>query len=607
MLDWLMTQAQSTQCQCADVPGAHVVVKIFEPSFNGSQTHEHGYATWALAMAYGMSFGADNEFQRARLKTLLQGAVHALERCQSTQGGWEYTLDDGQSNHEGSTTVTALQALRAAKEAGLRVGPVRIRNAIDYLGRLQVSDGADTRFGGFRYRLAGDSSEDRVTFALTAASIASLNETGDYDSKVVDRGVAYMRQRDPLRRGARQKQSMSWRGTSASTPPRPAQYRELRHFGSGTGAGQRSGRRAGPDGPPGLRDYGDVTRRRPPRSRSPSRSATCRAFQLRAERACSSPQRAPLHDALTDRARAGRRSGRDARRPLRGERPLRRRRVRPAGHALRAARAGRLPRRRRHGRGARRAGRRAGGRAGAGRRPLAPRRRLAAARARHIAPRLQAARDARGLPGALAAERGHGRAPGAPTRPCWSSWPTSRARTDRCQSRRRRRAGRGGARRALRPRPVRPLQGAPRPPEERDGRARQRRGARALAPLVGRRGDARRRLDRELRADRLPRRARRAGLQCEARRHRVRRAHGRRRREHARRPEGGRPLRPHAHDRARHGRRRASAPAHPRGPGLPGAPRYLPPSTSGIRSTRKTVDEREEDRPSTRPASLSPS
>jgi hypothetical protein len=259
MLDWLMTQAQSTQCQCADVPGAHAVVKIFEPSFNASQTHEHGYATWALAMAYGMSFGADNEFQRARLKTLLQGAVHALERCQSTQGGWMYTLEDGQSDHEGSVTVTALQALRAAKEAGLRVDSAKIRRAIEYLGKLQVSEGADSRFGGFRYRLGNEAGEDRVTFALTAASIASLNETGDYDSKVVDRGVAYMRQKDPL--------------TSAIFDPNPMwpwyerlyatqayfQYRDLHNFRLWyPELVTKAGESQGPEGDFNDTEYGDV-------------------------------------------------------------------------------------------------------------------------------------------------------------------------------------------------------------------------------------------------------------------------------------------------------------------------------------------------------------
>jgi hypothetical protein len=259
MLDWLLTQAQSTPCQCADVPGAHVVVKIFEPGFNASQVHEHGYATWALAMAYGMSFGADNEFQRARLKTLLQGAVHALELSQAKSGGWYYTLEAGQGEHEGSTTVTVLQALRAAKEAGVRVDVGCIRRAIDYLGKLQVSEGQDRNYGGFRYRQAGAGTEERVTFALTAASIASLNQTGDYDSKFVDRGIAYMRQKDPLTKGSAQTPSMwPWYERLYATQAY-FQYRELRYFRQwypelvNEAAGGQ-----GPDGSFSDSDYGDV-------------------------------------------------------------------------------------------------------------------------------------------------------------------------------------------------------------------------------------------------------------------------------------------------------------------------------------------------------------
>jgi len=261
MLDWLLTQAQSTQCQCGKVPGAHVVVKIFEPGFNASQVHEHGYATWALAMAYGMSFGADNEFQRARLKTLLQGAVHALELSQAKpSGGWYYTLEAGQGGHEGSTTVTVLQSLRAAKEAGLRVDFDCIQGAIDYLGKLQVDKGEDRNFGGFRYQLAGDRAEERVSFALTAASIASLNQTGDYDSKAVDRGIAYMRQKDPLTKGSLNLASRMWPWYERLYATQAYfQYRDLRHFRQWyPELVTKAGGDQAPDGSFSDGDYGDV-------------------------------------------------------------------------------------------------------------------------------------------------------------------------------------------------------------------------------------------------------------------------------------------------------------------------------------------------------------
>jgi hypothetical protein len=200
-------------------------VRIFDPGFSASQTHEHGYATWALAMAYGMSFGSENELQRARIKSLLQGAVHAIERSQSPNGGWMYTLE-ASSYHEGSVTVTLLQGLRAAKEAGVRVDSGVIQRAVNYLGRLQESENGSQQ-GGFRYR---EGAGEKVSFALTAASISSLNQTGDYDSKKIDLGIVYMRAKDPLT-SITSKGSSTWPWYERLYATQAYfQYRELRHF-----------------------------------------------------------------------------------------------------------------------------------------------------------------------------------------------------------------------------------------------------------------------------------------------------------------------------------------------------------------------------------------
>jgi hypothetical protein len=223
LLDWLVSQAQTAECTCSAVPGPHEVVKLVDPGFNPSQTHGHGYATWALAMACGMSFGAENDLQRAHVRRVLQGAVHALELSQSEQGGWMYTLE--RSDHEGSVTVTVLQALRAAKEAGMRVDAGVIQRAIGYLDNSQVSDGDSPALGAFRYRLA----DPKVSFALTAAAIASLNQTGDYDSKHCDLGIAYMRQKDPLLTLTAEPTRWPWYERLYATQAY-FQYRDLRHF-----------------------------------------------------------------------------------------------------------------------------------------------------------------------------------------------------------------------------------------------------------------------------------------------------------------------------------------------------------------------------------------
>lgn len=192
LLEWLLSHAQVKPCNCSDVQGAHDLVKFVDPGFNMSESHGHGYATWALAMAYGMSFGAENDFERQRVKNLLQGAVHAIEQSQSATGGWMYTLERT-TDHEGSVTVTLLQALRAAKESGVRVNATTIDEAVKYLRKSQkTGDLPDA--GAFRYRW----NDEKVSFALTAAAISSLNQTGDYESKNLDAGIEYMRSKDPL-------------------------------------------------------------------------------------------------------------------------------------------------------------------------------------------------------------------------------------------------------------------------------------------------------------------------------------------------------------------------------------------------------------------------
>lgn len=226
LLDWLQNHAQVKPCACSKVRGEHDLVKFVDPGFNMSESHGHGYATWALSMAYGMSFGAENELARERVKSLLQGAVHAIELSQSTRGGWMYTLE--QTDHEGSVTVTLLQALRAAKEAGVRVDAAVINGAVNYLRDSQKSrpeDRDSPDFGAFRYRIG----DEKVSFALTAAAVSSLNQTGDYDSKNVDLGIAYMRAKDPLTTLTSKVSNWPWYERLYATQAY-FQYRELKHF-----------------------------------------------------------------------------------------------------------------------------------------------------------------------------------------------------------------------------------------------------------------------------------------------------------------------------------------------------------------------------------------
>ncbi len=224
LLNWLLAQATVQECTCTRVVGPHVVAKFNDPGFATSQMHGHGYATWAVAMADGMSMGADNVDQRDRLRKTLQGAVHAIELAQHSTGGWGYRLEP-ENFHEGSVTVTVLQALRSAKEAGMRVDAGVIAQAVKYLRDSQVRQPEDPRFGGFRYML----NDNLTSFALTAAAVSSLNAVGDYDSKFVDLGIEYMRQKDPLVRFGSEPEQWPWYGRFYATQAY-WQYQDLRHF-----------------------------------------------------------------------------------------------------------------------------------------------------------------------------------------------------------------------------------------------------------------------------------------------------------------------------------------------------------------------------------------
>ena len=158
-LDYLL--AQSNQGS-----GSRYNGYIARGSGDASKTHGHGFATLALAQAYGMAPRSD------RLRKALVAAVQLIERSQGAEGGWEYSPTVSAA-HEGSVTICYVQALRAARNSGLQVSDQVIARAEDYVLRLQKEDGT------FRYTLDDDR---RTTIALTAAGITTLNMAGRYDN-----------------------------------------------------------------------------------------------------------------------------------------------------------------------------------------------------------------------------------------------------------------------------------------------------------------------------------------------------------------------------------------------------------------------------------------
>ncbi len=142
-----------------------------------SRMHGHGYATLCLAEVYGTQNQLSKEV-REKLKI----AIKRILESQTPDGGWGYEWNS--QEHEGSVTVVQLQALRACRNVGLHVPKRSIDNAIDYIRRSANPDGS------FKYRLGMAGS--RQSFPLSAAGVSSLNATGEYDSREIQKGLEFM-------------------------------------------------------------------------------------------------------------------------------------------------------------------------------------------------------------------------------------------------------------------------------------------------------------------------------------------------------------------------------------------------------------------------------
>jgi hypothetical protein len=152
-----------------------------------SKMHGQGFAILALAQAYGMFGVDDRSLDRKALEIALKSSVDLVCRIQTEVGGWYYNPVFS-SEHEGSITICIVEALRAARNAGIFVEKGVIDRAVTYVRRSQKNDGS------FRYKL----NDDKSSYALTAAGIATLNATGEYDSEAIDLGMAYMQKKDPV-------------------------------------------------------------------------------------------------------------------------------------------------------------------------------------------------------------------------------------------------------------------------------------------------------------------------------------------------------------------------------------------------------------------------
>ncbi len=144
----------------------------------GRSMHGHGYALHFMAEVYGMS--ANRDLARKLRKSVKKG-VRLTAKCQSPEGGWIY--QPVARGHEGSITITQVQAIWAARQAGINVPQKTIDKGIEYMRKSQCAD------GGIAYSMGGRSSRP----ALSAAGVMVFCGLGRRETKEARKAIAYMR------------------------------------------------------------------------------------------------------------------------------------------------------------------------------------------------------------------------------------------------------------------------------------------------------------------------------------------------------------------------------------------------------------------------------
>jgi hypothetical protein len=143
----------------------------------GRYMYGHGFGMLFLSCIVGEE---ENVRRREKLVQILEKAAKYTRDAQTNRGGWGYvSAKDGSNFDEGSVTITQVQALRAARNAGIIVPGEAIKDAIKYL-----RDSTNEQ-GGIMYSLAFGGGRGEGRPALTAAAVACGFNAGEYQGDLV--------------------------------------------------------------------------------------------------------------------------------------------------------------------------------------------------------------------------------------------------------------------------------------------------------------------------------------------------------------------------------------------------------------------------------------
>jgi hypothetical protein len=175
-VDWLMAHSQPNG----------MIGNPNMPGEAGRYMYGHGFGTLFLSCVVGEEEEGD---RRRRLVDILERACKFSHAAQTNRGGWGYiSAREGGNFDEGSVTITQVQALRAARNAGIAVPQQAIKMAQKYL-----SDSTDSS-GGVVYSLGSGMAAGGGRPALTAAAIACGFSFGDYNSPLIKKWFKFCQQ-----------------------------------------------------------------------------------------------------------------------------------------------------------------------------------------------------------------------------------------------------------------------------------------------------------------------------------------------------------------------------------------------------------------------------
>jgi len=145
--------------------------------YGGRSMYGHGFSMLFLSCAYGME---TDQRTRDRIRVIIERGIEMTGKAQSPLGGWTYTPGAGD---EGSVTVTQMQALRAAENAGFSVPKATVEKAVKYLEACKAPGGGIR----YSYHSGGDS-----RLAISAAAICCLYSAGEYESPLARTCMDYV-------------------------------------------------------------------------------------------------------------------------------------------------------------------------------------------------------------------------------------------------------------------------------------------------------------------------------------------------------------------------------------------------------------------------------